>query len=272
MKALHATVLAAVSAALLMGLTGQAHAAAVTWGAAQNVSGVSNVSTAGTLVNAWNFGSALGTTVNGVMFSGVSIAAAPPQVLSHTFGPHTLSTFDERPERTLINFGTGASPAAGTFFGALSPAYQALLSDSAGTNFGDRETDLRLGGLTVGTTYEFQVWFNDSGTAGEFGFGLEIGDLLGNSAYLEPSVQTDVDGDYILGGTGQWVVGSFTADATHQDLMFVRGEIGGGINGFQLRQLDSPPPQVPLPGTLVLTGAALLAAAGASRRARAPRD
>lgn len=253
----------------LSALPALATAAPITWGTVQNISGDGDVSTNGTLVDAWNFGSAAATTVNGVLFQAVQIGA--PQVVSVGFGAHTLSIDPERVEHTLTNFATGSALPGP--FASLTGAYQALLDASAGSNFADRENNLLLGGLTFGRTYEFQAWFNDSGTVGEFGYGLTIGDMRDsfgdwlNAADLDPSTQVDSNGDYIEGGTGQWVIGTFIADAATKALIFERGEIGGGINGFQLREL-TPTVPLPLPGTLALVGAALFAAGAVQRRQR----
>jgi MYXO-CTERM domain-containing protein len=42
------------------------------------------------------------------------------------------------------------------------------------------------------------------------------------------------------------VIGTFTADATSQQIFYANGEINGWVNGFQLRQVVS---SVPEPGT-----------------------
>lgn len=252
----------AAAAALLAVLATPAQAAVVTWTLPAAISADADVSTNGTLVNAWNFGSAAATTVNGVLFQSVLIPDS--DVSQHAFGPHQMSMAQQG--ALLRNSATGSSD-ADSFFQALGGSYQSLLSSAAGSQFGDRTTNLLLGGLSIGRAYQFQAWFNDSRTSGEFSYGLTIGDLSDNEVDLLPSTQVDPYDDYILGGTGQWVIGTFTADASTQALFFARGEVGGGLNGFQLRELQLTA-QIPLPGTLALVGAALLAAGAAPRRRR----
>lgn len=248
----------------LLGLL-PAQASTVTWGAATNISGIGDVSTTGNLVAAVNFGGA-DTTVNGVLFKSLIIGA--PQVATATFGAHALSIVPERIDHTLTNFSTGSAIGGSPFLG-LATEYQSLLGSAAGSNFADRDNYLTLGGLVLGLTYEFQAWFNDSDTEGRFAYGLSLvdGQPVGNSVDLEPSVQKDASDSYIRGGTGQFVTGTFVADGSTQALRYARGEIGGGINGFQLRDV-TPDASLPEPGSLALVGLALVSA-GLLRRAKA---
>ena len=237
--------------ATLMGLSALCFSAAqagpVTWGLASNINGDNDVSTNGSLVGAYNFGTAADTTVNGVLFKGLLIGA-PPIASVIIDGVHTLAA------DTLVNFSTGSG--VGTFFLALTSGYRSLLGSAAGAEFGDRMAQLTLGDLTIGQVYEFQAWFNVSSTVGRFAYGLWIGDGV-SSVDLSPSTQRAVNNDYIEGGTGQFVIGTFVADASTKLLNYQRGEVGGGINGFQLRALA--PLNVPEPGTAALV---CLAAAG----------
>ena len=240
---LHRTALAA--AMLFTGLPA-AHAASIVWGPAAAITGDSDVNTQGALVAAYNFGGAA-TTVNGVLFDGFAIGA-PQQVSVTAGGLYTLSIVPERVEHTLTSFDTSS---LGAPFSGLSTAYQQLLGSAAGSNFADRLTRLTMAGLVVGQRYTFQAWANDSRSSGAFSYGLSV-----DNQDLDPNTARDLAGDVVAGGVGQHITGSFVADAGSQALEFVRGEVGGGLNGFQLRA-DRTSTTVPEPGSLGLAGLAL---------------
>jgi hypothetical protein len=129
----------------------------IAWGSAQNISGDSDVSTNGTLLYAYNFGTAsvASTTVNGVTF-------APFVVLD--FGTTTTVgnvTITESPDFLYAYNTAGTSIAP---FANLSSAYKALLNEAASAGVPATIT-LQLGGLTPGQSYEFQWWANNSSTA-----------------------------------------------------------------------------------------------------------
>lgn len=89
MRAIRVTILV-VSLFRVVGLSASsAMAAPVTWGAAQNISGVADVNTTGRLVNAYSFGNATSPTVNGVTFTGTYASTAAgnlPTGISATSG------------------------------------------------------------------------------------------------------------------------------------------------------------------------------------------
>ena len=99
---------------ILSGLSAMRPAAAqfVTFGTAQTISGVSDVSTSGTLVDAYNFGSS--TTVNGVSFSSVSSKTGVGNLL--------ISGGD-------YDYGSFGSSTSGTTFSNLDSSYQSLLTN-----------------------------------------------------------------------------------------------------------------------------------------------
>jgi hypothetical protein len=86
-------------AATALAMMATTHAALVTWGAPQNITCDSDVSTAGTLVGALNIGATgVGsTTVNGVTFTGVAVTGSN-NVTSGIFGhfPQTEKVFCRR--------------------------------------------------------------------------------------------------------------------------------------------------------------------------------
>jgi hypothetical protein len=236
---------------------GFAQGAIITWGPITNISGDSDVSTNGTLVGAFNFGGPE-TAVNGVTFKAFVIGT--PQVVSMTVDSlYTLSIVPERVEHTLRNFDTSS---ANTPFADLSSSYQSLLGTAAGGNFAERDTTLTMAGLTIGKSYEFQAWGNDSGSSGEYSF-----DIFLDSLWLEPNTARDMNDFLVEGGLGQYVIGTFVADANSQVVNFGRTEVEGGLNGFQLREVAAGQ-AVPEPSTLSLSllGLALAGLAFGAKR------
>lgn len=161
-------------------------AASITWGAATTVAGDTDVSTSGTLVYAVRLYSAASSdpTINGVTFT----------------APGTNATITGAINQDGIGAPSG-----------FSAVYQQLLgSDSWGS-----PTTVTLNNLTVGTTYQLQVWANDSrsGAAGQ-----QETFTAGNSVVLNKNV----------GGTGygQYAVGTFTASSTTQQFT-AHGRRGG---------------------------------------------
>lgn len=215
-----------------------AHAADINWGAPQQISGDSNVSTNGSLIGAFNLGD-LGvpsTTVNGVTFQSFAAPGA-----NGTSGNFTLATAS----------GGGASntngSAAAAPFNTLSAAYQTLLSSYIATLF---TSTLTISGLTIGMQYEFQVWSNRSSIP----LGSEVViDGGNNSTFLSSNPSATI------GGMGQWVRGTFTADAATQMIGFSGDEeVGGYLNAFQLRQLQQPSAVPEGSSTIALLGVAII--------------
>ena len=255
----------------ILGFTAIAsHAAVVTWGAATGISGDSNVSTAGTLVNARNFGGPGApptTTVNGVAFLPFAVDGLST---TYTAGNATLSTVSDRNP----TFATTST------FQSLSAPYTTLLATA--TKFtADRSYKLTFSGLTAGQAYQFQVWQSNStrGYPGPtsvlgnaFNFQLSIGDGLGNNVDLyagDNGIGGGPNGTNRAATPGQFVLGTFTANALTQDFLFSNGEIDGWVNGFQLRALAAAPAVVPEPGSalagMLALGVCLSGLAGRSR-------
>ena len=216
------------------------HAAIISWGAPTNISGDGDVSTNGTMLGAFNVGGPA-TTVNGVNFQAFGVGAT-----SNTDGNFNLSS------SSVI--GANSFSTALTPFSNLSASYRSLIS--TGANSG-RLLTLTLGGLTVGQTYIFQTWVNESQSHIPPGFTFEVDVSSGSLITLDPNTTI------FEGGLGQYVVGTFTASAASQQVTYDNSEVGGSLAAFQLRA--AAPPAVPEPGT-ALFGLALLGATGCTRR------
>lgn len=204
-------------------------AAPISWQAAQNSQGLTDVVTVGSLVEARNAttGSAGTTTVNGVEFANVS------NLLGDTFSGA---------------LGGSSSGDAG---------YNGLLDTF---NWGGgTSTSIQLAGglLTSGWNYTLQVWFTDLRSccsSRDMTFG-------GDGA---TTTTVNASG----AGLGQFAVGSFTADSSSQTLtLATNGFANAHISGYQVRAVPST--AVPVPGTLLLFGLGLLGLGlMASRRIR----
>lgn len=216
----------------LLGITGVAEAGVttpITWGAAQTISGDSDVSTSGSLVYAYTFGttSVAATTVNGVNFAAFGIpnyATASATVGSLTLQevPGVLSSYS--------NLGGSGAP-----FTSLTSGYQALLS-SGGSADNPSTITVSLGGLIAGNQYSVQWWSsNSAGVTGHFGFSLGstiASDLHANQVTLSSTA----------GGLGQYVIGTFTAVSSVLDFTLEAPSVGNNaplINALQLRDLSA---------------------------------
>lgn len=228
-----------VSAQLFGGLAMRsADAAVITWGAAQQISGTTDVMTAGTLYAATNFYNAA-VTVNGVTF-----AAFP--------GPKTGGPF------TVTNNGggtpdqnNGSVTATTGSWAALPSDYKQLLTQLSFTYNAATET-VSVSGLTSGQTYSLQFWYSDPRDGQQ-----NRTETLGGVATIDANTENTV------GGLGQWVSGTFTADSSSQS--FTLTNSGGGVF-YQAMQVRIVPEPSTLAG-LGVVGAGL--AAVIRRRLRA---
>ncbi|MCX6877568.1 MAG: Ig-like domain-containing protein, partial [Verrucomicrobia bacterium] len=182
----------------------------VTWGAARNITGDSDVLTTGTLVYAYAFGNAA-ATVNTVPFALGNVSGGGTDV---TFG-----YIDPAKAYSGPHFG----PDAG-----LSAAYNTLLT---GANWAYKAFPLTLNHLTPGTKYTVQVWSNS------------------NHVNTSASDHTSLDGGLHLlgkmaanGNRGQYATGTFTASKTSQ-VIAVGGTPQELINAIQVR--TAPDPGIP---------------------------
>ena len=213
-------------------------AAAITWSSPQNISADSDVSTLGSLVGALNIGgSGVGdTTVNGVDFSGLSVSGT-----SVTSGVFTLA------------LATGFSSADGNVssnapFATLSPSYQLLLSSFAG-NAAAAPFSLTISGLNIGDQYQFEWWANTTASSN-----TDVSATATNTVTLSSQPSS------LVGGLGQFAVGTFTADSPNEVITF-NSTFQPLLDGLQLRDI-TPAPEPP---ALALLSAGLLAL-GVTRR------
>lgn len=200
------------------------------WSAAQDITSDSDVSTDGALVQAANIAAdgTPSTTVHGV-----------------TFAPFATGTGHDISDHFTLDGGYALFDGYGsvnTPFANLSAEYQSLLS--TGNNGSDNSLmTLTISGLTLGDTYQFQVWINDSrGLYGENG----TQPIIAMDGMMSVTLLGDVSG--AEGGTGQYGLLTFVADASGMEVITFQGDNGGGMyvtgtteEAFQLRDLNGAP-------------------------------
>jgi len=225
-----ARVLPAVALALA-GHRGGAHASTITWGAPQTISGDSDVSTVGTLVNAVALNAITNpstSTVNGVTFHFVAETFPAFSYGNFSFGcPIGCAAHGDR----------NPSPAP---FGNLSSAYQLILSGRAGAV---NPLVLTISALTPGVTYQFEWWNNNSDAEQDSTTATQ-----GNSVTLSDNTTG------VAGGVGQFDIGTFVGDASGTEVIDFSNTstLDLDLSAAELRALP-----IPEPGALLLVGPAV---------------
>lgn len=211
----------------------------VTWGAQKNITGDSDVSLIGNLVYAYKFvPTAIGdTTVNGVAFSEFVV---PDNESSVDVGAVRIS------ESVGFLKGSGFYDSSNNPFSNLSTGYQQLLRYAV-TATAPSTITLQLGLLTIGHTYDFQWWSNnsttDSGWNDTTATATNSVTLISNSGFLNAPFSP------VEGGLGQYAIGRFTATNTTHLINFNGTSVFPLINAFQLRSVSLV---VPEPSMLVI--------------------
>jgi hypothetical protein len=217
--------------------------APITWGPPTNISGDSDVSTDGTLVAAFNMNGPA-VTVNGVPFASWMFTTVTTSTTNGNF------TFTETSHILAVSgLGAGNSP-----FSSLSANYQTLLSTALSTDENNTLT-LTMSGLTIGQHYQFEFFLNGSNSAGT--------DNFRTVATATNSVTLDDNTTDAIGGTGQFVIGTFTASTSQEMIAFNGVDITQAptVNAFELRAVPEPTTM-----SILLVGGAILGAARTLRR------
>jgi hypothetical protein len=212
---------------LLLSEVGRVDAAIIIWGPATNVSGDTDVSIDGTLVAAFNIGApdVPTTTVNGVTLTALGLSGSTVTSGNFTF---------QAPQPFLFNDDVGSTNPP---FSTLSAPYQTLLSSFAGRG----PFTLTISGLTPGHSYEFEWWTSESANALS---GIFTTATAGSSVELNANTAGQV------GGTGQFAIGTFTADGPNEVITFTGSPLTF-LDGLELREVPVPVP-VPEPSSLAL--------------------
>lgn len=229
-------VLCVLSAAFTTKADALEAAVSVTWGAAQRITGVNDVSTAGTLLYAYNLGDAnvSPAIINGVQFKPWA-TSNDGQPQESNIGSAILNV-PTTGSGYLVSYNTlGTSTGA---FAGLTAAYQKMASSGTSATSSTPLT-LHLKNLIAGDEYQIQWWLNNSS--------LQTGTPTQTTASAVGTVTLTAGSS--TGALGQYVIGVFTATGDSTTISFN----GGGtsfmpmINGFQLRDLSI----VPEPSTYV---------------------
>jgi hypothetical protein len=229
-------VAAALTAVVLAIAAPPAKAATINWGAAQGITGASDVSTVGTLFASANFAGS-NTTVNGVTFDAFPIT-----------GGGTSATVGNISVVGIVGSGTGFNPATLSTtninaWATLPTSYKDLLAPTLRLAGIGNSLQFTLSNLTNGATYAIQFWVNDSRWNNPSGITVNVG-----TAVLTPNTGS------VTGGVGQWVTGTFTANATTQTFSASPASLNTTYaNAMQVRMLA-----VPEPSTWAMGGVGIL--------------
>lgn len=238
-----ALIIVAIAPAVRAGAEGSV----ITWGTPTTISGDSDVSTAGSLVAAFNmFGPDV--TVNGVTFSAFNVTAGTQTASNGNF------TFTEVPGTFTPNntFGSAQSP-----FASLGANYKTLLSTAISTSDNNTLT-LQIDNLIVGQTYQFEFWVNAST------FNMNIG--FDTTAASPNAVTLDSNTTNANGGVGQFVIGTFFCGSSSQFISFTgtNSTQAPTVNAFELRVVPEPSTM-----SILVAGGAMIAGFAARRRREA---
>jgi hypothetical protein len=201
-----------VAVALVLGLVaGSASAAFITWGAPTAVTwNASDVSTDGTFVDAVTMWADADLTVNGVTFQ------------SRTGYSGDVYSFDT--SNITINKSVGG-------LGVQGPAgsvYEQMVSTAGYFNNNDTGT-ITLGGLTSGQEYQVQIW-------------APYWNATDRYAVYDGTVNL-YSGNWQTPTPPQYVIGTFTANATSQTVSFRNSSDGAWAetpSAIQLRVIPEP--------------------------------
>ena len=210
-----------LAAAAVLGLAAQSHAANVIWNTVQTISADTDVSTTGTYIGSIAPANGSTQTVNGVTFTNSFSGGISYSQNGWGFGDW--------------NFTQGQTT-------GLSTAYADLL-DGGSPNI----TSLTLTGLSVGYTYQVQLWIADWRTS-------TVNRADGNTITSGANTSGEVLFAGASGVRGSYVIGSFTADNANQ--AFAINDLGAGtqLNTLQLRQTAVPEPSAAVLGLLAAGG------------------
>jgi hypothetical protein len=202
----------------------------ITWGSVQNISGDSDISTAGTLFGTWspylqNAGISSMTTANGVTFVG-----------------------NDLPDFSIPSYFGGQYTGFGNP-GTADANYNTLLTGAQFSNNGTGGT-FSWGGLNPGDTYQVEIWVEDTRNIGNRRWENVYENTYGDAG-TSAAISFPADGTSL----GQYDIGTFVANSAGTETLNFETwcSVGGNqcaqVNLFQVRDLTTP---VPEPTTLAL--------------------
>ncbi|MDF7809214.1 hypothetical protein P4E94_17350 [Pontiellaceae bacterium B12219] len=207
-----------VIGSLLSGAASCALGAEITWGTVYNITGDTDVSTNGISIFAASFDDDTpSVTVNGVTFQG-GVGASTVR---------DSSAYGDALNYSVNNDHSSAFTSASEPFASLSVDYQELLNGAIYSTLSSTvSVEMVIGNLTSNQEYEIQLWLNDPR------IGTDRTITVDDVTTLEYSV------GQVAGSPGQYVTGTFVADAETQ--AFDLSTVGGGwqLNAMQVRNLS----------------------------------
>jgi len=201
-------------------ITAAANAADVTWQTPKTISDPSDVSTLGSYFGSWAPHGSGSFTINTVTFQNFSDLPSLTQNFQNNTGNNTYNN----PGTSDANYNDYMT----------SGAFQ---NDASSPSFG-------WGGMTIGDTYLVQLWVNDSRNSTTAQRTESVTGGANTSAFLSYGP---------VGGAGQFIIGTFVADATTESLSLNSGPNfpSAQLNLFQVRDITP----VPEPSTLAFLAA-----------------
>jgi hypothetical protein len=204
----------------IFALTPSSHAADITWGSPTNITAVSDISSTGvTSLAGANFGnpSQVATTPASVVVNNGSVDVTFTRVGSNASAALTNGiTVTTSSAWELWGYNSGNSSMAGN--------YGVVLDTNLGIETATSAT-ITLSGLTIGTQYQFQFFADSTGS---------------NSQTISGSAAMNTLG-------GQFVTGTFTADATSQALTMTRNTDFGVANALTIGVISGGGPDTTPP-------------------------
>jgi hypothetical protein len=196
-------------------LTASASAAAITWDSATTITGDTDVSTDGTAIAAYTAGyhAALVNGVNFTQGTGITFSNGTDIVVSG------LAT-------AYSGYSAAAAP-----YSNLSSAYKSLLSP--GNYNGSGTFTVTFNDLTDGDDYQVQFWISDPRI-----YAVDRTATIVNDVNSSSEITVDYNSTDAVGGVGQYVIGTFTADATESQTFSITGA-NQQLNAAQCAQSPS---------------------------------
>jgi hypothetical protein len=221
----------ALTVPALLALAAAALAAPISWSPATDTTGKSQL-VEGTVVYAFSGGSAATITGGG---------AGGSQTYVFSGGSYQALAFTPTPgDRTSSNVSNNA-PSTGD------ANFDTIIKSFTDTESGITVGTQTIGGLTNGTTYQIQVFFNDQRSAATRSRVMTYGDGEDSPG----TVDISADG----ANWGQFAVGTFTADAATQDLTHATNGFGNvHLNAILVTEPAGPPQAPEVPTNLTATG------------------
>ncbi len=253
---------------IALSLASLSHGAVISWQTPVNISSnaatfEASVANTGVFVSARNFGSTSDVTINGVTFTGQGVAATTnvigPAAFNNSAGVFSVTALGGSTGTTTSSYTGSLGAFAGTT-GLLDANQQSLLrSFISGAGGTPQSYTVTLEGLIAGNEYQIQIWASDSRVGGTAPLTIANRQAnLSDGTVGGATVLVDHNVSNTEGGLGQYVIGTFTANATNQSFTYTGATSNSGyvaLSAYSVHQI--PEPSAALLGVLGLSCLAL---------------